>query len=194
MDIIWLITHEWTNRMSSRPSGFYGQPFFRDGESSSCWFVPGVLLTWGKPRYFQWIKDWKTPPHHLQWKTKTSFHLNTPCKTLPRTRRAKAEAMQMLQKLLKLVWNERHFCIRILGFSSWLNWGWERLILIILKKFNDICLKSEIRETSQNCMIRPQRKGILDSMGCISHFKAQDSGFHSESLIDTRLIPQAKIS
>ena len=37
-------------------------------------------------------------------------------------------------------------------------------------------------------------KGILDSISCISHFKAQDSGFHSKSLMDTRLIPQAKIS
>ena len=35
-------------------------------------------------------------------------------------------------------------------------------------------------------------KGILDSMSCISHFKAQASGFHSKSLMDTRLIPQAK--
>ena len=159
MDIIWY--YPWMNQSNVMTSiGFYGQRFFRDGESSSCWFVPGVLLTWGKPRYFQWIKDWKTPPHHLQWnrrKTKTFFHLNIPCNTLPLTRRAKAEAMQLLQKL---VWNQSHFCFRILGFSSWLNWGWERLILIILKKFNDICLKSEIRETSQNCMIGHNERGF----------------------------------
>ena len=34
----------------------YGQPCFPDRESFSCWFV---FLTWEKPRYFQWKKEWK---------------------------------------------------------------------------------------------------------------------------------------
>ena len=55
-----------------------------------------------KSRYFQWIKDRKTPPHQLQWKRKAFYlHLHLYLYLyLSRTRRAKAEAMQLPEKLV----------------------------------------------------------------------------------------------